>query len=535
MADRIFACHILVNSHSSNVNLIFYMAVLYQKYRPAFFADVVGQAHIVQTLKNAIEHGKVGHAYLFCGSRGVGKTTFARIFAKAVNCESPNRGDACGKCKSCLDYASKANYDVVEIDAASYTGVDNIREIIEQSRSVPSGGKKRVYIIDEVHMLSRPAFSALLKTLEEPSQHVLFILATTESTKLPATVLSRVQKFDFLLHTSSDVQAHLEKILKQEKVKLESSVVQLITVSAKGGMRDALTLLDQVLALGSGVNEQIVRQMLGLGDRAGTERLLQLAVTGKSQEFAERFLEMEQSAIDFRVLCETVLEILRAHLNQRVLNVPVNSEDLLAGLNITDTVFVMRLMLRAYKDQVGSPEPSLPLFMAFAEVVAKFQHLPVGASTSPSSGISAPKSQMEPVVQPVHTEEPVEVMKSVGSETTRADVSVTASNVDVSQVQLLWQEVCQQVASQNVSLSMLLRQAHVESFQGEVLSLRVQYDFHKKKIQSAEYSRIILEKLAGLGVFVSQLSLQVDADFVPEVGGSSVESAMQILGGELAE
>ncbi len=221
---------------------------LYRKFRPARFEDVKGQEHIVATLKNQIKADRIGHAYLFTGTRGTGKTTVAKIFAKAVNCESPVDGSPCGECESCRAISSGASMNVIEIDAASNNGVDNIREIVEEVSYSPAQGKYKVYIIDEVHMLSIGAFNALLKTLEEPPSYVIFILATTEVHKIPITILSRCQRYDFRRISIDTIAARLQELMEQEQVEVEERALRYIAKTADGSMRDALSLTEQCIA-----------------------------------------------------------------------------------------------------------------------------------------------------------------------------------------------------------------------------------------------------------------------------------------------
>lgn len=247
--------------------------VLYRKWRPQVFTDVYGQEHITETLMNAVDTGRVSHAYLFTGSRGTGKTTCAKILAKAVNCEHPVNGNPCNECASCRGIDDGSVVDVVEIDAASNNGVDNIRDLREETNYMPSSVKYRVYIIDEVHMLSTGAFNALLKTLEEPPEHVKFILATTEVHKLPSTILSRCQRFDFKRISPEDISRRLKYVAEQEKINLTDEGAMLIARVADGGMRDALSLLDRCASYGKTITEELASDAAGI---AGKEHIYAL-------------------------------------------------------------------------------------------------------------------------------------------------------------------------------------------------------------------------------------------------------------------
>ena len=219
---------------------------LYRKYRPQLFEDVVGQKVIIKTLSNSILNNKISHAYLFTGPRGTGKTSIAKIFAKIINCENLNGIDPCNNCVNCTQINTKQSTDIIEIDAASNNGVDEIRELRDKVSLVPSFGKYKVYIIDEVHMLTTAAFNALLKTLEEPPKHIIFILATTEPHKIPQTILSRCQRFDFKKISISDIKSRIKKISELENISIDDDAIELIAKLSDGGMRDALGLLDQL-------------------------------------------------------------------------------------------------------------------------------------------------------------------------------------------------------------------------------------------------------------------------------------------------
>ena len=240
---------------------------LYRQWRPISFAEMVGQEAIVKTLKNQVASGRIAHAYLFCGSRGTGKTSAAKIMARAVNCLSPIEGDPCGVCSVCLSLREETSLDVTEIDAASNNGVDEIRDLRDKVKYPPQTGRYKVYIIDEVHMLTGAAFNALLKTLEEPPAHVVFILATTEPQKLPATVLSRWQRFDFGRIPAHQIAGRLREAVIKAGVQASEESLALIARAAEGGMRDALSILDMCMGYGAEVTEELVRSVLGTADK----------------------------------------------------------------------------------------------------------------------------------------------------------------------------------------------------------------------------------------------------------------------------
>lgn len=241
---------------------------LYRVWRPRKFSDMVGQEAIVKTLRNQVSTGRIAHAYLFCGSRGTGKTSAAKIMARAINCENPQNGDPCGECGSCQTIENDASFDVYEMDAASNSRVEEIRELLEKVDYPPQFGKYKVYIIDEVHMLSNAAFNALLKTLEEPPEYMVFILATTEPQKLPSTILSRCQRFDFGRFSESQISGHLREVVEKSGAEAEPEALDMIARAAEGGMRDALSILDMCMGAGEKITEAHVRSALGTADRA---------------------------------------------------------------------------------------------------------------------------------------------------------------------------------------------------------------------------------------------------------------------------
>lgn len=311
---------------------------LYRKFRPTEFEDVKGQEHIVTTLKNQIKADRIGHAYLFCGTRGTGKTTVAKIFAKAVNCEHPVDGSPCGECPSCRAIADGSSMNVIEIDAASNNGVDNIRQIREEVSYRPTEGKYKVYIIDEVHMLSTGAFNALLKTLEEPPSYVIFILATTEAHKIPITILSRCQRYDFHRISIDTIAARLSDLMLQEKVDVEEKAIRYVAKAGDGSMRDALSLLDQCIAfhLGETLTYENVLEVLGAVDTEVFSRLLRqiidknvAAAISILDELVDEGRELGQLVSDFTWYLRNLLLIQSSDDMEEVLDMSQDSIDAL--------------------------------------------------------------------------------------------------------------------------------------------------------------------------------------------------------------
>jgi DNA polymerase-3 subunit gamma/tau len=286
---------------------------LARKWRPQTFDDLVGQAHVARTLTNAIKSGRLGHGYLFTGTRGVGKTTTARLIAKAIRCEpSQNSGVPCNKCKDCVEISEGRSMDVLEIDGASNNGVDAVRELRETAQYMPSTGKYRIYIIDEVHMLTTQAFNALLKLLEEPPPHLKFIFATTDPQKIPATILSRVQRFDFKRVSPRDLGARLQQIAETEGFEIETEALHILTREAEGSMRDAVSLLDQASAGGEKkITAESLVQALGLIDRRAILNTLEAVLKRQPLKAVEAASEIYQYGGDLRVLARELLRMVR--------------------------------------------------------------------------------------------------------------------------------------------------------------------------------------------------------------------------------
>jgi DNA polymerase III subunit gamma/tau len=284
--------------------------VLARKWRPKNYTEMVGQQHVLQALVNALDAQRLHHAYLFTGTRGVGKTTIARIFSKSLNCETGISSTPCGSCGSCLEIDEGRSVDLIEIDAASRTGVDDMRELLENVQYAPTRSRFKVYLIDEVHMLSKHSFNALLKTLEEPPEHVKFLLATTDPQKLPVTVLSRCLQFNLKRMMPSQIQQHLADLLQQEQVETEDQALMLLAHAADGSMRDALSLLDQAIAFGGGaVKTEAVETMLGAISRDYLIRIIQALIAQDATALLQETRTLLERNPDYQRVCSDFIEV----------------------------------------------------------------------------------------------------------------------------------------------------------------------------------------------------------------------------------
>lgn len=334
--------------------------VLYRKWRPAVFTDVSGQEHITSTLQNEVSSGRLNHAYLFTGSRGTGKTTCAKILAKAVNCLNPQNGNPCGECEICKGIDDGSILDIVEMDAASNRKIDDIRQIIDEVQFKPAKCKYRVYIVDEVHMLTTEAFNALLKTLEEPPEHVIFILATTEVHKLPQTIRSRCQRFDFHRIPPKAIADRVEYVVSQENAEITESAALMLASVADGALRDALSLLDSCLAVSSHIDEEVVRNVAGLVSKTYLFELATAIINKNPTRSLEIIDRLYSESKDMARLCDELVEHFRALMLIKTIKNPrdilIMSDDEFEQavtqsdyLSLADIVFYMDVLSRAYQ------------------------------------------------------------------------------------------------------------------------------------------------------------------------------------------
>ena len=424
---------------------------LYRKWRPQRFEDVVGQRAIVTALKNQITANRVGHAYLFTGVRGTGKTTCAKIFAKAVNCLHPVNGDPCGECEICKGIDNGSILDVVEMDAASNNGVDDIRDLRDETAYTPSACKYKVYIIDEVHMLSTAAFNALLKTLEEPPAHVIFILATTEIQKVPATILSRCQRYDFTRIGPEDIARRVEYIAGEEKLELSPDGAELIARLADGALRDALSILDTCAGVTAKIDADVVRRMAGVTDRSYLFRISDALEAQDGATALAQLAQLRQQSVDVKRLTEELI----AHYRALMLAALPGGQSLLSGvspeeealylekgpqLGQREAIRAIRALGSALEHMTRGSDQRIELELALFGLseppqqpqAVPVQAAPVRAAAQPaapqpfasatavqpfaSASISQPPIPSVPVVQPAAEPKPVKAEPSVPSE-----------------------------------------------------------------------------------------------------------------------
>ncbi len=426
--------------------------VLYRKYRPAVFEDVVGQQHVTDTLRNELKLGRVHHAYLFTGSRGTGKTTCAKILAKAVNCLDLQNCDPCGKCENCRGIDSGEILDVVEMDAASNRGIDDIRGIIDEVAFAPAKAKYRVYIVDEVHMLSRDAWNALLKTLEEPPAHVVFILATTEVNKIPDTILSRCQRFDFHRISPADISARLMTIAQAENVSLTDEAALLISVIADGALRDAISLFDRCIGISTDVTAKVVRAAAGLAAQGHLFELANCAVNKNVQKALEVIDSLYRDAKDMTSLCEELeahfrsLMLIKTVRNPRELVIMSDREyDAAVAeadyLTLSDIVYCMDVLSRAHSRMKDCPSPRTELEMAMVKLCAPeldktdealyarvaalekaLKRIEANGITAPVAPITPPQPAPEPEPEaPIAAAEPTEKSEPIDAPEPKAE------------------------------------------------------------------------------------------------------------------
>lgn len=410
--------------------------VLARKWRPKTFREMVGQEHVLQALVNALDHDRLHHAYLFTGTRGVGKTTIARILAKCLNCEAGVSSEPCGTCSSCLEIAEGRSVDLLEVDAASRTKVEDTRELLDNVQYAPTRSRYKIYLIDEVHMLSNNSFNALLKTLEEPPPHVKFLLATTDPQKLPATVLSRCLQFNLKNMPPEQIVGHLANVLEQEMVAFDDPALWLLGRAAAGSMRDALSLTDQAIAFGSGkVTEPDVRSMLGTVDMGNVFELLEALSAGEPAPVLGIVQRMSEFAPDFEGSLDELLSLLhRVALAQVVPDAIDNSWGdaervalIATAITAEDTQLFYQMALNGKRDIALSPDPRRGFEMILLRMLAFRPAAVVDENLGPEDlqAVATPTVAGEEDSTPV--KKPLEVLCAIEASSAQAPAKASAS------------------------------------------------------------------------------------------------------------
>ncbi|OQX51069.1 hypothetical protein B5M47_02120 [candidate division CPR3 bacterium 4484_211] len=439
--------------------------VLYRKYRPQKFSEVVGQDHVTATLRNALKNGQVAHAYLFAGARGTGKTSVARILARAVNCTSLKNGEPCGRCSSCRAIARGTFLDLVEIDAASNRGIDDVRAMREQVHFQPSSGKYKVYVLDEVHMLTKEAFNALLKTLEEPPEHIIFILCTTEPHRLPLTVVSRCQRFNFKLADETSLAKYIVDISKKEEIEIHKTAASLIARQAGGSFRDGLSLLEQIREFSPKmISREKVIEVLGLSSEIESRNLLCLLADGNVKEALELVENLARQGRDLHNFAQMVILALRESLREAL----SSGKQKKSGLSVKEIIELIGLLQRAGAEIRSAAVPQLPLEVA----LVKFGQF-----------VSALAENREASTPSLEVDE-----KSAGEN--GAEI-ITDPDVDLEAV---WAEVMEKVKPYNHSVHALLKGGHLVGYQSGTAYLEFYYKFHKERVEE-ERNRLLVEKM----------------------------------------
>lgn len=449
--------------------------MLYTKYRPQKFSEIVGQKTIVQILGQSIVENRIAHAYLFAGPRGTGKTSMARLMAKALNCTNPKNGEPCGECPNCKAIQQSKFLDLIEIDAASNRGIEEIRDLKEKIGFLPVEGKYKVYIIDEVHMLTGEAFNALLKTLEEPPQNVIFILATTEAHKLPPTILSRTQRFDFRLANEEDLLIKLEKILKEEGFEYEPEALQLIVQGAMGSFRDSETLLDKVLSSlkqGNKLLTSHIEQVLGYTNSKYIDNLLKALVENDSSKALELFNKIFEEGVN---LIQLVKQILEAAREKVVKSVEEN--------NTQDTKEYMQIIKEFNQIALEIKFALVPRLLVEMAILNLASDGPARKTEPPVEKKMGPKTE-----QKVDPKTDIKEEKKPKEET-RPEKALEP--IKFADVKAKWPAVINESRNHNHHLVAVLGAAELEDGENNGLIICVPYPFHKDRLSDSGTKKVV--------------------------------------------
>lgn len=551
-------------------------STLYRKYRPKNFSEIIGQKHILETLKNSILKERIGQAYLFTGPRGTGKTSIARILAKTINCEDPKKAIACEKCSACKNIGENKSLDIIEIDAASNTGVDNIREIKETVALPPTSLKYKVYIIDEVHMLSSGAFNALLKTLEEPPKHVVFILATTEIHKVPETIISRCQRFDFTRLPIQNIIEKLSLIAKNEKIKIDKPALESIAIAAEGGMRDAESLLAQIISLeDKNITLKEVETILGTSDRESVQKIAASLIEKNSEKAIGKINDLLENGYDLAIFNKSLINYFRQLMLLKVnpelkkhFSYEMPEEQLAKLLSQKDEIELERILktidflIEAQTKISSFILPQLPLEMAIIKATDNFpkkfeknnhsQESPKEPEPiSPSNSKNEPEnSQTTKEKEPEIIKEKTEKPEPEDPEIEKTEAIPDGKDVDFDLVRQNWQKLLNDIKPFNHSLSALLSSCKPIETKGQEIILATPFSFYKEKLEDPA-NRLTVEDVFGsiLGLKI-RVKMTVDKDIFPKKEASEkidegqgsqenkenlslLDSALEIMGGKI--
>lgn len=534
---------------------------LYRKWRPQSWQEVVGQQHVVDTLRNALSAGRIAHAYLFSGPRGTGKTTTARLLAKAVNCLDPDLGKRpCGACEFCRAVNEGRFLDLIEIDAASNTSVDDVRDLRDKINYSPNQGQYKVYIIDEVHMLSTAAFNALLKTLEEPPPHAIFILATTEVHKIPATVLSRCQRHEFRRIPVMEIVSHLKDMAQQEEIKVDEQTLHVIARQSTGAMRDAISLLDQLASSGDEIRLEDAQEILGVAASQAVLDIVQALVEGQTDAGLDYIHHALDSGSDARQLARQIVDYLRDVLLVKMncasqvdatKDVREKMAENAQALSTGHLLTIIRAFNLAVTESRSSWQPALPLEMAFVEALQESQGVTTQDRPVSSSTGSIPRGELPekrtgaPAAQPVKVADEPAVSppaRQTGPEPPVEDVSkVSPQDQQASQaLSDVWPKVLSDVRLQNSKANGLLNSCKGRFMRGNDVFLVFASDILKQNMEKRENRETVEQVLAK--VFQKPIRIKCQVDIVqrdaipPGVDDDGmVAAALRDLGGEIVD
>ncbi len=525
--------------------------VLARKYRPQTFADVIGQEHITSLLGKSIESGRLAHAFLFCGPRGVGKTSCARILAKCLNCEKGPTLTPCGTCFPCQEIASSNSFDVIEIDGASNRGIDEIRTLRENVKFAPSYGRFKIYIVDEVHMLTTEAFNALLKTLEEPPPHVKFIFATTEANKVPATILSRCQRFDFKRVSVEMISGNLRDICKKENVAIDDGAIFAVAKAAQGSMRDALSVLDQLSALGDeGVKAQDVFSMLGMVETELLFSLTDALIDKQCSQSLTVFNDIIDRGKDIKQLSKDLAEHFR-HLMIAKIGGPSLSSliDYPAAIkqrigeqagrtSIPVVLKSIDLLIEAQETSRIMENQRMPLEMAFAKICFGTAITAAPTTAASSAPQTAPVTAQRPIAASVSTPRP-SVAKPVAAPEAAAPVAKAGVHTwSLEQIQQQWNTLTHEVSKKKMSLATYLQDGTPTGFKGGQLTISFnrEHEFAKESLESKENMTLVEKAISErLGAAVTMRYWLTDDQAPAKEDEPVVKNALDTFGGQVVK